>query len=179
MKTIATGIASLLLSLGVLVSPAQSATLKPDAVGQWREPVVAVFVGQALRDDPSWPIADAMAAWSAGPVQLVPVDTRADADIRLQRSNYGKLNGYGGLTAPWVTDGYYTGCRVRVARETYEYSKRALITHEIGHCLGLFDNYAPDAEVSIMSYDDMYGQVGPTAFDLATLAAIYATPPRG
>lgn len=169
---IAATVLGILLSVGVLSAPAASAAAEP--VGRWREPVVTVFVGQGLRDDPSWPVAEALAAWSAGPVQLVLVPERAGADIRLQRSNYEKLNGYGGLTRPWVTDGYYTGCRVRVASETYDYSKRALVTHELGHCLGLFDNYAPDAEVSIMSYDDMYDQVGPTAFDLATLAALYA-----
>lgn len=172
---------ALMILVLVTWSPeAHADTTKPPSMGQWQSPVVPVFVGRDMAARPRWAteVDAALAAWSAvGPLTLTRVDTRESASITIRRRGAAKMSpDYGGV-AMALTDeaGYFEFCHVFIRRSIEVSSRRALIVHELGHCLGLVDNYAGIDGPSVMSYGNLSGV--PTSLDVETLHAIYATPP--
>jgi hypothetical protein len=162
------------------VAPAHAnTTVAP--IGQWESPTVNVFfrnVGAGWQPD------EALAEWNAsGVVNLVRVYDPSVANIKVRRSA-NMPAGYAGY-ALWDFgrdetgnfNGYFTWCSVTVEKATAKDAKAPLLLHELGHCIGLTDNYAAPEEVSVMSYDDLYSQPAPTQLDYATLQFYYSQVP--
>jgi hypothetical protein len=145
-------------------------------LAQWQQPVVTVYARPTL--GARWGVDQAIAAWNnAGVVQLVRVDSASLANIRVSKIASEKMNGNAGEARYTATHGYFDWCRVVLDRTILGPYKASTVMHEMGHCMGLADNYALPEQVSVMSYDDMYSLTSPTALDYETLHSVYASVP--
>lgn len=156
------------------VTPAANAAV-PAPIGQWEHDVVTVY---ARNMGPGWKVDESIAAWNvAGVVQLVRVYDSAQANIKLHRRVSMPPNYAGYVLYDLAKEGYFSWCKVLVEKATPRTARAQLLQHELGHCLGLVDNYAPAEDSSIMSYDDLFSTNGPTALDYATLQFYYSLEP--
>jgi hypothetical protein len=162
-----------LLALSVLLAAPAQATSPLDA--QWEQDVVYVYVRPTI--GARWEVNNSLAQWSAvGVVQLVRVSDPSLANIRVRRQN-GLDDANAGHAVFTATHGYFDYCNVVVDRNIFRQYRAAVMRHELGHCMGLADNYAPEERNSVMSYGDMWDLSAPSALDALTLRAIYAVEP--
>lgn len=156
------------------------------AIAQWEDPTsIEVHVGKKMLR--WWPVDESLSAWSStGVVNFVPVTDPSLADVKVRRWKKGETpEGYAGLATydfhktpdGRSFNGYFDWCTVWVDRAIPMYARQNVLVHELGHCVGLNDNFASANVPSVMSYDYIWSIDHPTTVDIEWARAIYANPP--
>jgi hypothetical protein len=162
-------------------APAQAD--RPDPLyGIWENPVVTVWA--APKVGPGWEVDSALAQWNAVGVRtFVRVPDRSQANVTIRKKSDARMiaggpsiTGYANFTS---TYGYMDYCAVSVGKTLPKFNRAYVILHELGHCMGLPDDYVGPPYESVMGFwpgeDGVYDpSVQP--IDAATLQDAYSRP---
>lgn len=171
-RTLSTALA--VVAVVILSGVAAQGDTRTDGPAVWASPIVTVGVVDAA----AWAGADiaaALAQWDGGPVRLVLTDDAAGADVTLEVERAAEMVG---ATAYMDSRaGVIEGCRVAINAK-YVGSKYGtqMLTHELGHCLGLdHSTLAETHEPRAMYWQGggSFSSATVTEGDLETLRGLY------
>ena len=171
-RTLSTALA--VVAVVILSGVAAQGDTRTDGPAVWASPVVTVGVV----DVAAWDGVDvpaALAQWKDGPVRLVLTDDAASADVTLEVEQAGDMVGATAYTD--VRAGVIEGCRVAInAKHLGRPDATRMLTHELGHCLGLdHSTLAETHEPRAMYWQGggSFSSATVTEGDLETLRGLY------